>query len=41
MYKGQLLTKKHYADFVCYEKIIIELKAIESITPGHISQVLN
>ena len=41
LYKEHLLTKKYYADFVCYDKIIIELKAMDSIAPGHISQVLN
>ncbi len=27
--------------FFCYEKIIVELKAVEVIIPEHISQVLN
>ena len=40
-YKGQHLIKKYYADFVCYDKIIIELKAIDTLVPEHISQVLN
>jgi GxxExxY protein len=40
-YKGRSLNKKYYADFVCYDKIILELKAIETISPIHISQVLN
>ncbi|MFA5973348.1 MAG: GxxExxY protein [Lentimicrobiaceae bacterium] len=40
-YKGHLLTKKYYADFVCYNKIIIELKAMDALAPEHISQVLN
>ncbi|MDO9254155.1 MAG: GxxExxY protein [Bacteroidales bacterium] len=40
-YKGKLLSKKYYADFVCYDKIIIELKAIDTLTQENISQVLN
>lgn len=41
LYKGQHLIKKYYADFVCYDKIIIEMKAIDTLVPEHISQVLN
>ena len=33
-YKGQVLAKKYQADFVCYEKIIVELKAVEKLSPG-------
>jgi GxxExxY protein len=40
-YKGKILTKKYYADFVCYDKIILEIKSIDTIAPVHISQVLN
>jgi GxxExxY protein len=40
-YKGRKLTKKFTADFVCYDEIIVELKAVETILPEHISQVLN
>ncbi len=40
-YKGKRLNKKYFADFVCFNKIIIELKALDAIAPEHISQVLN
>jgi GxxExxY protein len=40
-YKGKPLRKKYYADFLCYDKIIIELKAAENLTPAYTSQVLN
>ena len=40
-YKGKLLSKKYYADFVCYGKIIIELKTNDALTQENISQVLN
>ena len=40
-YKGQRLTKEYYADIVCYEKIIIELKAIDQLTSKVAAQILN
>ncbi len=40
-YKGIVLEKKFYADFVCYGQVILELKAIERVLPEHESQVLN
>ena len=40
-YKGTMMRKKYYADFVCFGKIIIELKAMESLAPEHTAQVLN
>lgn len=40
-YKGSKLPRKYIADFVLYKKIILEAKAIESITSSHIKQTLN
>ncbi len=40
-FKGQKLQKAYYADFICYDKIIIELKASDGLTPEHSAQVLN
>jgi GxxExxY protein len=40
-YKGQPLRQSYVADFVCYDAIIVELKAIRELTPEHRSQVLN
>ena len=40
-YKGYRLTKKYMADFICYDSIIIELKALSSLTSAHESQVVN
>ena len=40
-YKGIKLRKNYVADFVCFDKIIIELKALNKITIEHESQVLN
>lgn len=40
-YKGVTLAHDFYADFVCYDKIIVELKAVEKLLPIHKSQVIN
>ena len=40
-YKGIELNKKYYADFVCFGKIILELKTVDHIIDEHYSQVLN
>lgn len=40
-YKGRPLKKKYNADFVCYGKIIVELKAIEGLTNHDEAQLFN
>lgn len=40
-YKDALLEKKYYADFLCYNQVIVELKACESLRPEHTAQALN
>lgn len=40
-YRGVELSKTYKADFVCYNSIIVELKALSSLTNDHMSQVLN
>ena len=40
-YKGQKLDSHYIADFVCYDKIILELKAVNQLTDIHKAQVLN
>lgn len=40
-FKGKLLKKKYIADFICYNEIIVELKAIEGLLPEHTAQILN
>lgn len=40
-YKGQPLQKHYIADVVCYDKIIIELKAVSALTDEHRAQVIN
>ena len=41
MYKGKHLGEPYRADFVCYDKILIELKAVEKLQGIHRSQVVN
>jgi GxxExxY protein len=40
-YKGELIEPFFVADFVCFDKIIVELKAVENVAPAHNAQVLN
>jgi len=40
-YKGKRLKKKYSPDFVCFDKIILELKATSEITNMHKSQLFN
>jgi GxxExxY protein len=40
-YKGVVLDKKYYSDFVCYNDIILELKAVKSIEDIHVAQLMN
>ena len=41
MYKGKQLDKKYYADFICFDEVIVELKGVNSLTDIHYAQVLN
>ena len=40
-YKGVQLEKSFRVDFLCYDSIIVELKALNDFTEEHQSQVLN
>nr|WP_320119060.1 GxxExxY protein [uncultured Marinifilum sp.] len=40
-YKGIILDKKYYADFICHDKIILELKSVKAIEDVHIAQLMN
>ena len=40
-YKGTPLQQDYIADFVCYDKIIVELKAISKISDIEKAQVIN
>ena len=40
-YKDQTLSKYYEADFICYDKIIVETKAINELSGIHEAQVIN
>ena len=40
-YKGTPLRSKYEPDFVCFDKIILELKAVTDLTDEHRAQVQN
>jgi len=40
-YKGVILPHYYYADFVVWDKILFEAKAVEKLTESHIKQLLN
>ena len=41
IYKGKKLKKEYFADFICFENIIVELKAVACLSKPHKAQVLN
>ena len=40
-YKGKLLTCGYRADFVCFEDVLVEIKAIAKLTAADDAQLLN
>ena len=40
-YRGIPLDKYYRADIVCYDNIVLELKAVEKILPEHRAQLFN
>lgn len=40
-YKGHRLQKTYVADFVCYEKLIVEIKALKVLSTVEHAQLLN
>jgi GxxExxY protein len=41
IYRGRTLVQTFHPDFVCYEKIILEIKAVSQLCDEHRAQVLN
>jgi GxxExxY protein len=41
LYKGRPLKKTYTSDLVCYEKIVVELKAVDRLTGKDTAQLLN
>ena len=40
-YKGHKLDKEYFADFICYEKVVVELKCVARLVNAHKAQVIN
>jgi GxxExxY protein len=40
-YRGVLLKQTYIPDFVCFDSILVELKAARELAPEHRSQMLN
>ena len=40
-YKDEPLVQVYKPDFICYHKIIVELKAVKELVPEHKAQLLN
>ena len=40
-YKGVPLKTKYYADFLCYGKVLVEIKALECLVSSNQAQLLN
>jgi len=41
MFRNVVLPHKYYADFVVFDKIILEVKAAAGLVDAHIAQTLN
>lgn len=40
-YKGEMLVQTYKPDFICYDRIIVELKAVKELANEHRAQVHN
>jgi GxxExxY protein len=40
-YKGRELKQKYEPDFLCFGKIVVEIKAVKSLSDEHRAQVVN
>ncbi len=40
-YKGQQLKQSYIADFICFGKVIVELKAVSKLADEHRAQIQN
>lgn len=41
VYKEEQLEQTYKPDFICYDKIIVELKVVKEIAPEHQAQLIN
>ncbi len=41
LYKGHVLSKVYFADLLCYNKVIVEIKALARLSGSEQAQVIN
>ena len=41
LYKGKLLEKKYQPDFICFDEVIVEIKALDQLSGSEESQIIN
>ena len=41
IYKGKTIGKSYVADFVCFDEVLVEIKAVSRLTGEHHAQTLN
>jgi GxxExxY protein len=41
IYRGQELQRKYEPDFICYRRMIVEIKAVSELVDTHRAQVIN
>lgn len=41
LYKGKVLEKKYQPDFICFDKVIVEIKALDQLSGSEESQIIN
>ena len=39
-YRGQILRQRYKPDFICFQKVIVELKAVSALADEHRAQLL-
>ena len=40
-YRERVLKQTYKPDFICYDKVLVEIKAVEQLTDKHEAQVIN
>jgi GxxExxY protein len=40
-YKGRLLNKAYHPDFICFDNIVVELKAMANLSGTEVAQLIN
>ncbi|MEM9419117.1 MAG: GxxExxY protein [Planctomycetota bacterium] len=41
MYKGKVLGSPYRADFLCYDRVVVEIKAVSDLNRAHEAQIIH